>query len=829
VNSSFIINGQNGKRSPAWNRLFSKKERLLHGIPYTSEYKQLICIFDMMNPLSHRAKIALGMPSAAGIITVLGIFLILTFLLAGCQNPTTKTNKPDSLALRKSLHEMPALGATEAIAKMHLEDGFQVKLVAAEPLIAAPVALSFDEKGRIWVVEMQDYMPDTLGTNENAPTGKVVILSDKNGDGIMDDSQVFLDSLVLPRAICLIGNGILVAEPPRLWFYTIKNDKPADKILVDSAYAEGGNVEHQPNGLFRAMDNWIYNAKSAKRYKKNGDRWLIGKTHFRGQWGITQDSYGRLYYNTNSENLLGDYFLPGLGAENIHQRNVAGFSEHIVRDNRVWPSIPTPGVNRGYEKDVLDDSLRLIDFTAACGPVLYTGDLFGKDYDGNAFVAEPAGNLIKRDLLITHGYVTTGKEAYAKKEFLASEDERFRPVNLYNGPDGALYIVDMYRGIIQHKTYLTTYLKNEIKQRALTKPLNCGRIYRVVPVNKPPANATFSGKPGDLVNLLRHPNGWVRNRSQQLLVDAKDKTVVPALRQLLKNTRDPIPLIHALWTLEGLHALTAADLLPLLQEGPGETGLQALSALHSIIDKSNYRQLLPILKDRITRDDTLAAPYIAFIAGDIAKTDPTTAHKILTDLVRKYPGNKYVADAIIGNLQDKEDAFYKEALSINPDTTIVFNRRLKKVIDDIQKTKSNSNLKMLAREYPKGATIFHTVCQTCHGPDGNGISSLAPPLNASNWVQGDKAKLIPIVLYGLTGPVTIAGKSYKAPEISGDMPGIGANKEYTDEDIAQVLSFIRNAWNNKAGKIDATDIGNIRKKFKDRQKPFTMEELNQRQ
>ncbi|HTI06965.1 MAG TPA: c-type cytochrome [Puia sp.] len=744
------------------------------------------------------------------------ILIPLTLILAGACGRPSPPNK-----------EAPVLRPDSAITKMHVEDGFSIKLVASEPLIAAPVALSFDEKGRIWVVEMMDYMPDTAGKGEELPTGKVVILSDRNGDGIMDDSRVFLDSLVLPRAICLIEDGILVAEPPRLWYYQIKNDKPINKTLVDSAYAEGGNVEHQPNGLYRSLDNWIYNAKSARRYKKRGNRWLIETTHFRGQWGLSQDNYGRLYYNNNSENLLGDYFPPGLGTENPHQKEVAGFNEKIVPDNRVYPARPTRGVNRGYMQGVLDDSGRLVEFTAACGPLIYNGGLFDAAHEGNAFVAEPAANLIKRDILTTEGYHTTGKQAYGKKEFLASEDERFRPVNLHIGPDGALYVADMYRGIIQHVTYLTPYLKKEIADRALSKPLNGGRIYKIVPLHTTPGNISFSNNPADWVSLLQHPNGWVRSKAQQLLVDAKDKKVVPALRLLLNNPSQPIPLIHALWTLQGLNSLQLTDVLPLLKLDQQENQplrWQALTILPELLNKNNYRPIIPLLNNI---KDTLAAPYLAFLANSIRPFDAKAAHDLLTRLLRQYPGNIYVADAIISNLHDKEEAFYKEAIAINPDTTILFNRRLKKLIADIAKAKNTSNLKELTKKFPKGVAIFQSVCQTCHGKDGNGITSLAPPLNGSNWVQGDKTKLIPIVLYGLTGPVRIAGKVYRSPEINGDMPGIGANTAFTDEDIAQTLSFIRNAWNNKAQPINAAEIGSIRKKLKDRQKPFTTEELDQ--
>src|SRR6188768_1185223 len=136
---------------------------------------------------------------------------------------------------------------------------------------------------------MEGYMPDTLGHGEDQRTGKIVILSDTNKDGVKDKRQVFLDSLVLPRALCLVEDGILIAEPPTLSFVHIVNDRAGKRDMVDDKYTQGGNVEHQPNGLFRALDNWIYSANSGKRYRKQGNKWLIERTHSRGQWGISQD------------------------------------------------------------------------------------------------------------------------------------------------------------------------------------------------------------------------------------------------------------------------------------------------------------------------------------------------------------------------------------------------------------------------------------------------------------------------------------------------------------------------------------------------------------
>ena len=167
-------------------------------------------------------------------------------------------------------------------------------------------------------------------------------------------------------------------------------------------------------------------------------------------------------------------------------------------------------------------------------------------------------------------------------------------------------------------------------------------------------------------------------------------------------------------------------------------------------------------------------------------------------------------------------------VAANPDTQLAINRQLQKVLKDISAAKNDKSSKALEKAYPKGVSLFRSTCQTCHGTDGNGIQSLAPPLNRSEWVNGDKDKLASIVLYGLTGPVQVNGKLYKAPEINGDMPGIGNNKSIGDEDIAQVVSFIRNSWGNKAGEVKAADIARVRSKYPGREKTFTLEELNKK-
>ncbi|MGY3052561.1 mono/diheme cytochrome c family protein/glucose/arabinose dehydrogenase [Pedobacter sp. UYEF25] len=751
---------------------------------------------------------------------VLSIILLLT--VGGAYFYFSKKSDGSTIDLESS----PVLSAVESMSRMQIEDGFEVKLVASEPLISTPVAFTFDEIGRIWAVEMNGYMPDTLGTGEDIPNGKIVILEDKNKDGVMDVRKVFLDSLVMPRAVCLYAKGVLVAEPPNLWYYEINKDKPGKKVLVDGNYTEGGNVEHYPNGLLLAMDNWIYNAKSNKRYRKKGDKWLIEKTSFRGQWGLSQDNYGRLFYNNNSQNLLGDYFSPGFGAGNKNQKEVAGYNETIVADNRVYPLRPNTGVNRGYLPGILDTATKqLINFTAACAPLVYRSNAFGMNYESNVFVAEPAANLIKRNIINDSSNVVNGKQAYQEKEFLASTDERFRPVNIYNGPNGALYVADMYRGIIQHKTYLTPYLRNQIKRRDLSVPLNYGRIYKIVRKNNTQNSISFSNNPLQLVKLLGHSDGWVRDMAQQLLISHNFPQAIPALKAAMKQTSNPLHVIHSMWTLEGLGVLANEDVLPLLKQQSWPIRMQALTILPSVLNSTSYKTVLPILEKMVDQNDTLAAPYIAYLVKFIQLYDQSAARILLKKVALKYANNNYVADAVISNLEDREESFQNEIEPLISDTSVAIFRKLKKVISDAKKANDNHDEATLKKEFPKGYALFNSTCQTCHGIDGNGVKSLAPPLNKSQWVTGDKEKLISIVLLGLTGPIEVNDHFYKAPEINGDMPAIGFDKQITDEQVAEVLSFIRKSWQNNSEKVSTLEVAKIRQKLKGRQKSFTAEEL----
>lgn len=727
----------------------------------------------------------------------------------------------------KGFSESPVVSPEQSLKLLKTEEGFEISVVASEPLVQTPVAMLFDPKGRIWVAEMTGYMPDVVGTGEDIPNGKIVILEDTDSDGKMDKRKIFLDSLVLPRSICFYEDGILVAEPPGLWFYKIAGDKPVSKVLVDSVYAVGGNVEHQPNGLLRAMDNWIYNAKSNKRYRKYGDEWKIERTHFRGQWGISQDNQGRLYYNHNSANVLGDNFLPGLGHWNKNQKGVAGFNARIVASNRVYPRRPTPGVNRGYMNGILDDSLRLVNFTAACGPLVYRGDLFGPAYASNVFVPEPSANLIKRNIIEEEGYITPGKQAYANREFISSTDERFRPVALSNAPDGAIYIADMYRGIIQHKTYVTPYLRQEINERSLTEPLTLGRIYKIVPRGSKTGPVELRNDNESLIGMLGHSNGWIRDYAQQTIIDGKKTGLIPRLRIIATSGGNELGRLHSLWTLEGLGALSAEEVLPLYAQESFRLQAAAFGLTPSVINRDNYRMFTTVWEKLIADNLTMTFPYIAFGMNAVKAFDDALAQDILHRLAGKQPGNPYLAAAIVSTLQDRESEFLSAAGQSISDTASALIVQLKSAAENRIKESNSRNQALLSKKYPKGAEFYNTICQTCHGPDGNGVQGLAPPLNQSEWVTGRKDILTSIVLFGLTGPVTVANRLYQAPEISADMPGIGYDPGISNDQIAEMLSYIRKSWQNNADPVSVEEVEQIRKKFAGREKAFTIKELDQ--
>lgn len=772
-----------------------------------------------------------GLMSIRKIGTLLGL---ITATSAFAQNGDNKKHHSmEDIVPKELIPDAPVLSVDEALKTFTIEKGFVIEPVAAEPLVEKPVALTFDEKGRMWVCEMRGYMPDIDGKGEDKPVGRIAILEDTDQDGKVDKRTTFLDQILLPRTIALVPEGVLFADQNSLYLAERDGDqvKGTPKI-VDKEYASGGNVEHKPNGLMRGIDNWLYNSKSGTRYKWTNGMLINDKTSNRGQWGITMDDYGRIFHNSNSTILVGDQTLPNLLIGNKSVKNKPKM-ETRVGGNAVFPGRVTPGLNRayistlnGYNSNTIDPkTFKLINATGACGPVIYRGTNLPKEYYGNAFVCESSAQLIKTVKIDVNDGLIKGSHPLDKRDFITSTDERFRPVNMYNAPDGSLYILDMYHGIIQHKTYMTSYLRGQTLDRKLEGPgFGHGRIYRVRSVDKPleKVNDYSKAQTKDLIASLNSPIGVIRDLAQKLLIERKTPAE-PIRAALAASPKNPLTIIHLIWTLEGLGMLQATDLAKPLASGNEEVIANALYASLSL-SSSERKKLTDAVTSLAVKPSTL--PYQARV---LASTSSKDAQSALVALLKKHGKSKFVREAAIAGIEKNAKLFQSVNKGQYSDKT--FDGWIKDSLKGPQVEVDPSTLLKgdhLA-SFKRGKELYLTEagCFGCHGPDGEGLQGLGPNLVGSDWVTQDEDRLIRVFLHGLTGPIKINGKTFKSPAF---MPGLGQNPAMTDQKIADIATFIRANWTNRASQIDAKFVAKVRKATSDRpsSQMYTQEDFDKK-
>jgi mono/diheme cytochrome c family protein len=588
--------------------------------------------------------------------------------------------------------DSPARTAEEELKTFQIESGFEVQLVASEPLVESPVIIHFDEDGRLWVVEMRGYMSDIEGSEEKQPVGSVAILEDTDGDGLMDKRTVYLDSLIMPRALGLFKNGAMVAENNKLWItQDLDGDWKADsKILLDSTYSANGIPEHSDNGFVRNSDNWYYSAKSRLRYRFQEGSWIRDSTEFRGQWGISQDDQGRLIYNYNWSQLHGDLVPANYLSRNKNHKPSTGIDHGLTIDRKIFPIRSNPAVNRGYIPGTLDSAGRLFEFSSACAPTVYRSKLFSKEYQGNIFVLENAGNLVKRNVVIEKGIFLEAHDPNSGTEFLASTDERFRPVYATVGPDGGFYLADMYQGIVQHASYMTPYLKEQTLQRGLDSPGHMGRIWRVVPKGFDPKKTPKLSQASmqDLVQYLSHQDGWFRDMAQRLLVEKNDPSSVGLLEDLVKNGKSELGRFHALWTLEGMGKVNPPLLFEVLKNGTDLLKITALRQLEISAEKDPWilRQLEATAMDLAGKSSEKVVVQMVLSSKIFS---PEVKINFLSQVIDKYDHLALIRDAAMSSLEDQEYHFVQKIMAdknwieANPDrevflemlTSAIFNNR----------------------------------------------------------------------------------------------------------------------------------------------------------
>jgi glucose/arabinose dehydrogenase/mono/diheme cytochrome c family protein len=568
----------------------------------------------------------------------------------------------------------PFLSPEQAKDSFRIAPGFKLELVAAEPLVEDPVAMAWDEAGSLFVVELRGYMPDAFGKGEHDPVGVVAKLEDTDGDGQMDKRTVFLDKLIHPRAIAVVDEGVLIGEPPNLWLCrdTTGNGVCDSKRSVGKygLNDDGGNggVEHRENGLLEGLDGWLYNSKSSRRLKLDNGKLVEEKTLFRGQWGITQDNAGRMLYNTNSRFVLADLFPADPFLRDGRGPKIPGLSLKVVEKEEVFSIRVNPGVNRAYRPGVIKDDGRLNRPTAVSGLVSYRGDQFPPEYNNDVFIPEPGGNAVIQLRLNEQGidlnpdHRLYPDETWGKREFLASTDERFRPVDAKVGPDGALYIIDMYRGILQDIVYMTEELREQVYARGLEEPVGRGRIWRVVREDSPVRRQAPQLDKADISSLiatLGHANGWHRDTAKRLLIAKKAKlksSAISAIRKIATSENAP-GAVHALWTLSALGKLDNATVLAAMDHQNANVAIQALRAGGQLVKASDIINKLSSISDESAR---LRQQLVISLRHH--NTQPNVL-ATLQSFLEKNRQSDYMRVAVVAAARGQEFAFLKRLLA----------------------------------------------------------------------------------------------------------------------------------------------------------------------
>ena len=572
-------------------------------------------------------------------------------------------------AVRETPEKAPVLSPEESMKTLVLPPGYRVELVASEPMVIDPIAIDFDADGRMYVLEMPGFMSEPGGGNSREPINRVVVLEDLDGDGAMDKRTVFADELVLPRTLKVLDDGVLIGEPPNLWFYKDKDGdlvSDARELVVDTYGRAAGSVEHNANMLFWGLDNTMYTSEHDWHLRMKDGKFETIPTLSRGQWGASMDDAGRIYRNVNDAPLFVDFVAAGYYARNPNLVRTRGLYEPLIsrEDSTIWPIRQTRGVNRGYRDQFFRPDGSSITIQGVGTPIIYRGDRLPKELYGDAFITDSTTNLVHRYKLIDEGGGRLrAVDGYERGEILASWDERFRPVNMLGAPDGTMYVVDMYRGIVQEQLYWTDFLRDYIKARDLERPVHLGRIWRITheSTKRDVKPSLSKATPEELVKTLSHPNGWWRDTAQQLLVQRYATSVVPQLKALAVGPGDWRPRLHALWTLHGLDAMEPALVQRALGDAAPEVRASAIRFAERWIAEPNHALAGAILKMMDDESWTVRRQLGASI-GELpaaARLEPAVT------LLHRYGGDPILVDATISGLRGHEEEVLGRLLRVN--------------------------------------------------------------------------------------------------------------------------------------------------------------------
>ena len=603
--------------------------------------------------------------------------------------------------IAEGLERRAPLSPKQALESFQVAEGFRLELAAAEPQVTDPIAIAFDENGRLYVAEMRGYPFDP--PPEGGPAGQVRLLEDENGDGVFESAQIFADRLHWPSGIACFDGGIFVtAAPDIVYLKDTTGDGNAD--LRRTVFTGFGTDKSEDivNNLRWSMDHWIYGTTSynggtvrhAER-AEDGDLHL-GSNDFRfhpvtevieavegtrGDFGNAFDEWGNRF-SANSGNPVIHAVFPLRHV--VAGMEIERMAAPIFESERLVYPISKPEPWRAARKTYWSRWVNTTHdmraqrfpprelalqgyFTGGAGLEIYRGAAYPGGFRGNAFTAEPAGNLVLRTVVERSGVTFRARRATPGKEFLASTDNWFRPVNFSHGPDGCLYMVDMYREVIEDPSAMPDEILKHIDYYT---GQDMGRIYRITPTDlvRPAPPRLGDASIPELVAHVEHQDGWWRSTAHRLLFERQSAAASPLLRSTASRSSSAHGRLHALWSLEGLGQLDRDTLLRALSDPHPAVRQNAVRLAESRLAGSAE------LAGRVARLATDEDQIVRFqVALAIPALDLGDGAAILAQILRRDPGDEWIRAAVLSGAREGSGALLEHLLAspsflVDPDS-----------------------------------------------------------------------------------------------------------------------------------------------------------------
>ncbi len=761
------------------------------------------------------------------------------------------------------------LAPSESIKLAQVPTGFELSLFAHEPDIVNPIHVAWDHLGRAFVIETVDY-PNNL-QDGNIGNDRILLCEDRNGDGSADTFTVFADGLSVPTSMVFANGGVICTNGTEILFLQdTTGDNRADvrRVLFDGFKMH--DTHAGPSNLRYGFDNWIHAT--------------IGYSGFEGQVGDTKHSFSTGHFrfrpdgseleflqnttnNTWGLGFTSDFDILGSTA-NANPSWFATFPKAVY----LAADLEAPRTPRADDNPLffpISTDIRQVDvfgrYTAAAGHSFITSSRFPESWREHlAMVAEPTGKLVGLFATKRHGAGWISRQL--PNNLYNSADAWSAPVQAETGPDGAVWICDWYNLIIQHNPTPTVAAAGVDFQtgrgNAYETPLRDtrhGRIYRVFPAGSP--NDQNPGlnpaQPEGLVAALDHPNQFWRLQAQRLLVESRAHSTKPALRQLIAGPHAHAAL-HAFYALDGMQGIDESTLSAALSST--HRGLRRAAINHpascalllthftqiNVFAAADTRELAELFV-ALARQQPSQAVGASLLFTALAQKDALATDQVLADAWQIAARRHAVGVLLAASELHLDDSNTNALDPDDPESMLAGVAQFvaehatpedkNELTGALARTTSSTPRKWVealraappatpitARQHQpdpaihqRGAAVYTRFCIACHGPDGRGVPGAFPPLDGSLRIVGDPSVPIRITLHGMTGPIDTPSGQFNNP-----MAPLG---HLSDTEIADVLTYVRQHWNNDAPPIQADTVAEIRAAHQDRAAPWTQEEL----